>query len=419
MTTEKVCLPKAITTLDRIPYQPEDSGIHPPFGENTMTAKKPAHPPHWAKVQALDSALFELADNISILDVIAPLNYKTQKQTFFETNYKKSPTFTYKQNAIDSFQLKRKLYSLPVEKLKDEDLVNLYSDVIESYADKVEQYNSIGTSNLVYDSLRYFGEPSEKDIRNAEFILHLPASMNEKDPVPVNAKQLSKHLIAFAKEHGYEHQVKLDDKMIANALVTGLTVKINTAAQVTETEMRALAHHELGVHLVTTLNARNQPLKVLSLGCPVNTMTQEGIAILSEYLAGCMTLPRLKILALRVLAVKSMLQEKDFKRTFLMLKEEYQVSDNDAFTITARVYRGGGFTKDYLYLQGLHQMLNAYETETNFQNLLCGKVSLEHLPIISRLVGKGYLNKPKYITPAIASPSVDDPIQKFIVHAIM
>ena len=76
----------------------------------------------------------------------------------------------------------------------------------------------------------------------------------------------------------------------------------------------ALAHHEIGVHLVTTLNGRAQPLKVLSIGCPLNTMTQEGMTILAEYLAGCLTIKRLKILALRVLAVDSMLKEKDFRQ---------------------------------------------------------------------------------------------------------
>uniref|UniRef100_UPI00356221FF tyrosine/phenylalanine carboxypeptidase domain-containing protein n=1 Tax=Amphritea sp. TaxID=1872502 RepID=UPI00356221FF len=287
----------------------------------------------------------------------------------------------------------------------------------ESYVDKIDQYKSIGTPDFLYESFRYYGEPSEKDIRNANFILHLPDSEPNSDVI-LCADEIVARLETFARAEGYQYQIKLDDSMIANALVSGTTVKVNSTAQASETEVDALAHHELGVHLVTTLNARNQPLKILSMGCPVNTMTQEGLAILSEYLAGCMTLPRLKVLALRVLAVDSMVEENDFKKTFLFLKEQHNVADDQAFTITARVYRGGGFTKDYLYLQGLHQMLNAYENRPDFNNLLSGKVSIEHLSVISGLIDKGYLLKPELISPAIAHPQDNDAIQKFITHAI-
>ena len=131
-----------------------------------------------------------------------------------------------------------------------------------------------------------------------------------------------------------------------------------------------------------------------------------------------MSFSRIKILALRVLAVESLIKDKSFKKTFLLLKEEYKTPDQQAFTITARAYRGGGFTKDHLYLQGLHQMLNAYETKANFTNLLCGKISLKHLDIVSRLVEKGILSAPKWISPAINHPAETDPIGQFIAHAI-
>ena len=180
----------------------------------------------------------------------------------------------------------------------------------------------------------------------------------------------------------------------------------------------ALAHHELGVHLVTTLNGRSQPLRILSLGSPVNTMTQEGLAILAEYQAGCMTVKRLKILALRLLAVESLIKDKNFRSTFMLLKEGYQLDDDTAFTITARVYRGGGLTKDYLYLRGFHQMLNAQETAEDFTHLLTGKTSLDHLPIITRLINKGILIAPEKITPAFVQPVKSNDIYSFIAHAL-
>jgi hypothetical protein len=113
-----------------------------------------------------------------------------------------------------------------------------------------------------------------------------------------------------------------------------------------------------------------------------------------------------------------MVNDKDFRTTFLLLKEQYKVKDDKAFTITARAYRGGGYTKDYLYLQGIRKMLNAYETNPNFNNLLIGKTSYEYLPLLTRLIEKGYLNTPKYVSPAIANPQDVDQVHQFITHAV-
>lgn len=369
-------------------------------------------------VDQIDKILQNLVGGVDILSVVSPLNYAEQKALFFESKFRDNPKFVYNQPQIDVFKCKRELYNLPVEDLEDEDLCLLYTDIIHSYSDKVSQFQTIGTADFYYESLRYYGEPTEKDLKNAQFILHLPDPNEYDQEATLSSTDLERYMRSFADKQGYKYEIKMDPSMIANALVSGTTLKINPAIEVSETEACALANHELGVHLVTTLNARQQPNKALIFGSPLNTLTQEGLAILCEYLSGSMSVPRFKALALRVIAVDSLVNERDFKKTFLLLKEEYQASDQLAFTICARVYRGGGFTKDHLYLQGLHQMLNAYETTDDFNHLLAGKVSLEQLPIVSRLIEKGLLNPPKYISPAIAKPGNTTEIENYIAHAI-
>ncbi|ROV58473.1 flavohemoglobin expression-modulating QEGLA motif protein [Vibrio ponticus] len=366
--------------------------------------------------KALDSELFSLVNGIEILSAVSPTNYNQQKADFFKRHFSTEPQFTYKPSGINAFQLKRQLFNLPIEKVEDADLQRIYEDVIISYVDKIDQIETLGSQDFLYNSLRYFGEPTEKDIRNASFILHLPDSDDDEQLVDANGIQAI--MEQFAQQQGYQYDLLVDDNMIANALVNKTTVKINSAAKVPLIEAHALAHHELGVHLVTTLNAQSQPFKVLQLGCPVNTMTQEGMAILSEYLAGHLTIKRLKILALRVLAVESMIKDKSFRTTFMMLKEQLGVEKNLAFTITSRVYRGGGFTKDYLYLRGFHEVLHAYEEQEGFLNLLCGKTALMHLPQINRLVEKGIFNPPQNITPSFVNPTDNDEVRRFITHAI-
>ncbi|NMH61438.1 flavohemoglobin expression-modulating QEGLA motif protein [Alteromonas ponticola] len=369
------------------------------------------------QVYAFDAALYDELKGINILQAVAPLNYRLEKTTFLESNYRYTPKFAYAETQVDVFSRKRALYNLPLENLTNPTLIKLYQQVIHSYADKLDQFLAVGTPDFLYDSMRYYGEPTVKDIRNAHFILHLPDEPEENEK-EYDSSGISRWLTGFAQEAGYEYEIVLDNTMIANAMVSDIKVKINQGARIKETELKALAHHELGVHLATTLNAKQQPLKIMTLGSPVNTTTQEGLAILCEYLSGNLTLSRLKVLAMRVLAVASLIKDKHFNETFLLLKEQYHVPDELAFTITARVYRGGGFTKDYLYLQGFRQMLNAYEQRTDFHHLLCGKASLEQLDLISEMVSEGYLIAPKFISPAIEKPAQLSEVDKFIAHAI-
>lgn len=365
----------------------------------------------------LDSDLSSLVSGVNIIEAVNPTNLEEEKKTFFSSKYSYEPNFDYIDHGIDSFSLKRQLFSLPVDQVKDDDLRFLYMKVIESFVDKIDQFKTIGSQDFLYTSLRYFGEPTDKDLRNATFVLHLPVEEGEVNAL-WNAEKVSEYLQNFATQNNYEHAVRLQSGMIANALVSGTTIKVNQNVAIDELEVKALAHHELGVHLLTTLNARSQPLKLLSLGMPLNTLTQEGLAILCEYLSGCLSVKRLQKLALRVVAVNSMIKERSFKRTFSQLKDEYRVSDADAFTITTRVYRGGGFTKDYVYLQGFHKMLSAYESEKDFDLLLAGKTSLDYLPSLTRIIDKGFLAAPERISPALKMNLDIDPVQKFIAHAI-
>ncbi len=147
--------------------------------------------------------------------------------------------------------------------------------------------------------------------------------------------------------------------------------------------------------MATTLNAKQQSLKVLRLGLPGSTYTQEGLAILAELKAGFMAHSRLNTLACRVLAVDSMLKEQDFYLTYCYLIDELEMDKDDAFVTTARVYRGGGFTKDHLYLSGFLEMLHLSHTRS-LDNLLVGKTSVQYLDLLDELVQRDWLVPPKY-----------------------
>ena len=85
------------------------------------------------------------------------------------------------------------------------------------------------------------------------------------------------------------------------------------------------------------MNALDQPLNILKLGFPTNTYTQEGIAVLTEYLSGHLTIKRLKELALRVIAIDMMINGLDFKSVYHELVNTYYLNKDDAFILSTRI----------------------------------------------------------------------------------
>ena len=371
-------------------------------------------------VLTVDHALFRLAKNFDTLYYVNPINLQQEKNRFFSKK-EYTPKFRYRQLRIDPYDFRQKLYKVPIANIQDPTIEGLYRAVIDNYATKIEMLSSIGTPQFLYNSLRYYGEPGHREIENAQFILHagkLPDTpANEK----IFSAQAAKAVFQeAAKNMGFNCQVVVTNQIVAKAMVNNGTreLMVNRHALLSHTEVEALIHHELGVHMVTTLNAIEQPLCILKIGLPGNTYTQEGTAILSEYLSGNMTLKRLQELALRVLAVDMMVRGIPFYTVYRRLHEEHHISEDDAFSLTARVFRGGGFTKDYLYLSGFRDMLARYRTR-DIKALLIGKTGAQFHDTLDSLIARNILHAPKYITPALQkNMKPDNPVLDYLVSSI-
>ena len=73
---------------------------------------------------------------MEILDAVAPINYEQERSTFFDLHYCKNPQYKYRIHDLDPFALKRKLFNLPLEQIKDEDLHSLYDGVMLDSSNK-------------------------------------------------------------------------------------------------------------------------------------------------------------------------------------------------------------------------------------------------------------------------------------------
>lgn len=368
------------------------------------------------EVLEVDKALFSLCRHIETLNFINPVNLQAQRKKFLKNSYI-APSFNYKQLDLNPYKFREKLYKLPVDNILDADIQQLYRHIIDNLANKIDLLATIGTDEFMYNSLKYYGEPSEEDIANARFLLHLKPQVNENEKV-LNADEAIACFKAQAQEWGLNCRIEKSAKIVAKAMVNNdkALLLVNRDASFTEKEIHAFAYHELGIHMVTTLNAKKQPLKVFGLGLSGNTHTQEGLAIYSEYCSGSLTLSRLQTLALRVIAVNYMLKHRDFVKTFHTLVSEFELDREFAFTLTTRVYRGGGFTKDYLYLSGFRDIVELAKTRP-LDNLLVGKTGLLDFDITNEVVERGLVHKPMSLFDLSYRPSGDE-VLDFIVQSI-
>ncbi|WP_035415266.1 flavohemoglobin expression-modulating QEGLA motif protein [Ferrimonas kyonanensis] len=367
-------------------------------------------------VVALDNALYQLAKGMETLPYINPVNLQQEKQRYLANPNRYRPDFRYRQQRLNPFAFREGLYRLPFDSVADVGVRQLYQQVADNLSLRVELITSVGSDRFRYNSLRYYGRPDERTLKQAGFLLQA-ATMPEVNDTRLTVDQVCERLRGHAREHGIACQVQTSGTLAAKAMVMSeqASLMINRHARFSEREAKALAHHELGVHMTTTINGRAQPLKLLSLGLPGNTETQEGLAILAEYHGGCLTLGRLRLLAARVVAVDSMLRDDHLPTTVNRLIEEAGLDQDDAFTVAARAYRGGGLTKDYQYLSGFCIMLSLHQ-QRDLSPLYTGKCALAYLDILEELCQRGWLNSAMPLTPADSPDS--EPVMTFVLNSL-
>ncbi len=347
-----------------------------------------------------DQTLDRLVKKIELLSYINPINIEQEKKRFFASKYSLTPNFKYRKLNFNPHKLQQKLFKQKIHKIEDEETAAFYKEVIYDYSGLIQCIETIGQGRkFYYNVLKCFGTPTQKDVENARFILHFKDEEFNQEMIPVfSAIEAEKYFIEFSKRYSFPFNLKRSTKTTAAAMVQNSTqtMLLKKNQLFSANQLKVLANHEIGVHLVTTFNGMLQPLKIFHNGFPRNVETQEGLAVFSEYMSGCLTLWRLKELSYRVLAADSLHKGYDFCDTFDLLHMQYKLNREEAFNITLRAHRGGGFTKDYKYLTGLKKIYDYYKQSDNLDVLLTGKVTVEDVPIIKKWKQQGLANEITY-----------------------
>lgn len=371
----------------------------------------------------IDKHIDALVKQIELLSYVNPLNIEEEKARFFSSKYLTDPVFNYPSIDFDRFKLHRKLFESDLESIEDAEISKLYEDIIYQYSGLIQCIETVGTDKkFYYNCLHCFGTPTENDVENAKFILHFE---DEDKGIPkfqpkYSAVEAELFFKSFSENYDFSYSIKHSDKISAIAMVLNniKTLVLNTNHTYSDNEIAVLTNHEIGVHMVTTMNGLLHPLKIFSHGFPNNEETQEGLAVFAEYMSNNLTIKRLKELAYRVIAVDSLAKGYSFSRTFRLLHNQYDLDREEAFYITVRVHRGGGFTKDYLYLTGLKKVYDYYHSGKDLSLLLTGKVSLEYVDDIESLIKKGLAVPAKHITDAYAENKNTNKKVDFILRSL-
>ncbi len=356
-------------------------------------------------VWKVDQQLINISNKFKFLLLVTPINTEEVWHEFVASHYDETPFFNYRLIPVDTEQLKRELYNIPIEKVEDPTLSYLFRDKRYELDKMLTMLQDRGSNNFLYSSLQLFGKIEDDLVNLAEGILAAYPAYNIEDREYLSPEEfavLAREEIQYLKAQCdiVKSQVEIR-KDISGLMVSEGNLLIGTNASIAKERAEALIQHEVGTHILTYFNGKAQPLQQLYSGVPGYEELQEGLAVLSEYLVGGLSKNRLRTLAARVLAIDAMIKGASFIETFRMLKEKYEFSPYASFNITTRVYRGGGFTKDAVYLQGLVHLLKYLKDGNDLKPLLIGKIRQDYIPIMQELIYRNVLKpvplQPRYM----------------------
>ena len=340
-----------------------------------------------------DRRLCEVSDSFSFLLQATPVNSEAAWQEFRRSKFQKIPKFYYRPLTVDPGLLKRSLFSIAVEKIEDPTLAELYRQRRDELDSKISMLSDVGTPRFRLASQLVYGLLDRDLIELAKQLLGKLGSRtrDEASGGRLTVEQfadLARNEIEYYKSKmpTFDGNVVIRDDLHSGLMCSNGDLLMGPALEVPVTRANALIQHEVGTHLLTYYNGKEQSFRLLSAGFAGYDALQEGLAVLSEFLVGGLSRPRLRLLAARVVAVDAMLQGASFIETFRLLDLDYDFSQRAAYTVTMRVYRGGGLTKDAVYLRGLVEILDYLGSNGELHPLFTGKIATDHISLVSELM---------------------------------
>lgn len=383
---------------------------------NKLTTQNVAHYHELGKsflsqrVIEIDKSFAFLCNNFDFLKLATPINEAQARREFQRNKYDKEPVFYYRPVPFDHTGFKKKLWSVPIEEIEDPALAQLFVDKREELDIKVSMLSNLDSPLFHYGSLQLYGNVNPELSRLASRLLSvLPVHSGRPGKGYVDAVKFREYALNEISKYKEKYKefmasVEVSEDMFSGLLVSQSKLHIGKEFKIPRYRVDALLQHEVGTHLVTYFNGLAQPFSLLHIGFAGYDELQEGLAVLAEFLVDGLSGSRLRMLSARVKAAEHMINGAGFVETFRILVKEYGFTSSMAFTIVMRIYRGGGLTKDIIYLRGFMEILEYIKSGGDIEKLYVGKISASNIPVVNELQLRGIL-KPTPLLPEFYSRS--------------
>jgi uncharacterized protein (TIGR02421 family) len=355
-------------------------------------------------VWEVDRGLADVSNTFDFLLQATPVNAQQAWLDFRKSRFERAPTFLYRPLPADPSILKRQLFAAPVERVEDPALALLFREKQDELDRQITMLSDINTPRFVHGSVQLFGGVDDQLLGVATDLLTKLPSRTREDSKSGHFTAEQFVLRATEEIEYYKRQwpemkasVKLRDDIASGLMVSHGSLLVGKNTKIPKSRAEALLQHEVGTHVLTYYNGRAQPFRQLYAGLAGYEALQEGLAVLAEYLVGGLSRPRLRLLAARVIAVRRMVEGASFVETYRELVRTFRFERRTAYTIVMRIFRGGGLTKDAVYLRGLCQVLQYLGKGGKLEPLYLGKIAVEHIPIIRELQWRQVLRDPPLI----------------------
>jgi len=352
---------------------------------------------HLAPALDVDARLTEIERSLNLLLNVTPVNAAQAWEEFVRGDFGTVPALRLRPLEFEPDAVRRDLYNLEIENVTDPALHTLFRAKRDEIARQITALEDRDTSRFVYGSLQLYGGIAQPLASAAEELLEtIPAEAPSTRSVTAGAfaeaarEEFDRYRAVYPD---FPMNVEVRDD-ISELMVSFGRLLIPEAAAFTAARVEPLLHHEVGTHVVTYHNGARQPLTLLTIGLPGYDETQEGLAVLAEYLTGGLDPRRLRVLAARVVAIGKMLDGAGFLEIFESLREVHRISARTAWSIAIRVVVAGGSVKDAIYLRGITRILESLAEGSSLDALFVGKLSLDHIPLIQDLLDREVLQAP-------------------------
>lgn len=351
-----------------------------------------------------DAILCEADDAFEVLVQLTPARLDRIWQRLVDTDFQEEPQLSYRPLPFDPMVLKRHVFDAPVEAVEDPFVAELLREKQDELDRLLSMLRDRGETFL-HESELLYGKPDATLLTLAHRILAAPRAAEEMasddaEPLSMDAvlDRTRAHMRRYRDQDPFfPDEVELRDDTAAGMMVLRGRLVLRTDLEVSAPRLDALLEHEVGTHVLTWFNGSAQALRLLGRGLAGYEGLQEGLAVLAEHLAGALDPARLRVLAARVIAADAVSEGASFLEIFHRLRDEHGLGRRAAFQTALRASRGGGLTKDLIYLRGLCDVVAYVKSGASLESLYTGKLALRHLDTVGALVERGLVAPPRVV----------------------